>query len=120
MAENQQLSLFSMEQEDCGAVLDAIRELSGSISISTLDIKKLYPYVQTEDICKYFDGVIGSYLLNPLKNDYDAESIAQEFLGLTIQGAKEFFGKKTPEEMANENLESLGEYYMFQSYVAYA
>lgn len=120
VAENQQLSLFSMEQEDCTAVLDAIRELSDNIAFSTLDIKKLYPYVQTKDICKYFDGIIGSYLLNPLKNDYDAESIAQEFLGLTIQGAKEFFRKKTLEEMATENLRELGEYYMFQSYVAYA
>ncbi len=120
VAENQQLSLFSMEQEDCAAVLDAIRELSANIAVSTFDNKRLYPYVQTEELSKYFDVIIGSYLLNPLKNDYDAESVAQEFLGLTIQGAKEFFGKKTLEEMAAENLKALGEYYMFQSYVAYA
>ncbi len=120
LAENQQLSLFSMEQEDCGVVLDELKQLSARVSIATLDIKRLYAYVQAEEVSKYFDVVVGSYLLNPLKNDYDAESIAQEFLGLTIQGPKEFFGKKTLEEMAKENLNALGEYYMFQSYVAYA
>jgi len=41
----------------------------------------------------YFDIVIGAYLLNPLKNDYDTESIAIEYLDLTVPQRKERFGK---------------------------
>ena len=119
LAENQQLSLFSAQQDDCREIIEEMALLSTRVNLSTLDIKKMYPYVQTEDISKYFDVIIGSYLLNPLKNDYDAESIAQEFLGLTIQGQKEFFGKKTLTDMASENMQALGEFFMFQSYVAY-
>ncbi len=121
MAENQQLSLFEeVKEDDCGDVLQAIRDLSKKVFLSTLDIKKLYPYVQTEDTTNYFDIILGSYLLNPLKNDYDAESIAQEHLGLTIPGQKEFFGKKTIREAYAENAERVAEYFMFQSYTAYA
>ncbi len=121
VAENQQLSLFDVVSEDnCDELLEEIKEISRQVFVATLDVKKQYPYVQTEDISKYFDVIIGSYLLNPLKNDYDAESVAQEHLGLSIPGQKEFFGKKTLKAAYEENPEAVGEYFMFQSYTAYA
>ncbi len=119
--QNQQLSLFDVfeEPQDATQVLDALKELTDKVRVATLDIKTQYPFVQTEDIAKYFDVIIGAYLLNPLKNDYDGESIAQEHLGLTIPGRKEVFGKKTVGELAKEDMQTVAQYFMYQSYVAY-
>ncbi len=119
--QNQQLSLFDVfEEENYEDLKEAIKNLSYKVNVATLDIKKQYPYFQTEDVGKYFDVIIGAYLLNPLKSDYDAESIAAEHLNMSIPGQKEFFGKKTIREYAAENKEALAEYYMYQSYVAFA
>lgn len=118
--QNQQLSLFEVyEEENYEDLKEAVRSLSSKVNISTFDIKKYYSYLQAEDVNKYFDVIIGAYLLNPLKSDYDAESIAAEHLNMSIPGQKEFFGKKTIREYAAENKEALAEYYMYQSYVAY-
>ncbi len=119
--QNQQLSLFDMyeEPQDATELLEGLKILTGKVKVATLDVKTQYPFVQTEDTTKYFDVIIGAYLLNPLKNDYDGESIAQEHLGLTIPGQKEVFGKKTVGELAKEDLQTVAQYFMYQSYVAY-
>lgn len=120
--QNQQLSLFDMPQEaeEVSDLLQELKELTGKVRVATLDVKKQYAFVQTEDLSKYFDVVIGAYLLNPLKNDYDAENIAQEHLGLTIPGQKEVFGKKSLKELVGAEPETVARFYMYQSYVAYA
>jgi len=119
--QNQQLSLFEVfEEENYEDLKEAVKSLSSKVKISTFDIKGYYSYLQTEDVSNYFDVIIGAYLLNPLKSDYDAESIASEHLNMSIPGQKEFFGKKTIREYAAENKEALAEYYMYQSYVAFA
>lgn len=119
--QNQQLSLFdTFKEENYDDLKAALKSLSLKANVATLDIKKQYPYMQTEDISKYFDVIIGAYLLNPLKSDYDGESIAAEHLNMTIPGQKEFFGKKTIRELAEEDKDALAEYFMYQSYVAYA
>ena len=41
------------------------------------------------------DLLVGSYLVNPLKSDYEIEDVASEYLGISLQGAKSLFGKKT-------------------------
>ncbi len=119
--QNHQLSLFEVfEEENYEDLKDAVKYLSTKVKVSAFDIKKYYSYLQTEDVSNYFDVIIGAYLLNPLKSDYDAESIASEHLNMSIPGQKEFFGKKTIREYAAENKEALAEYYMYQSYVAFA
>ncbi|MDE7260307.1 MAG: hypothetical protein K2N77_13875, partial [Lachnospiraceae bacterium] len=42
---------------------------------------------------RYFDILLASYLLNPLKNDYEVENIAGEYLGLTIPDRMQVCGK---------------------------
>ena len=120
IADNQQLSLFeSFEEQVDTEVQEQIKELAEYVNISTMDIKKQYPYLQTEKIESYFDVIIAAYLLNPLKNDYDGEAVAAEHLGIIIPGYKEVFGKKTISDMYKENPEVIAEYFMYQAYVAY-
>ncbi|MDO5132905.1 MAG: DNA polymerase I, partial [Eubacteriales bacterium] len=41
------------------------------------------------------DLLVGCYLVNPLKSDYEIEDIASEYPGITLQNRKQLFGKKT-------------------------
>ncbi len=52
-----------------------------------------------------FDLLIGAYLNNPLKNDYEPEDVASEYLGDTIQGRKQFLDKKTCLQKMEESFE---------------
>ncbi len=126
LAENQQLSLFDEVNEapQDTALLTAVRQLTAVCPIYTLDIKRQYGFYgweqtgESDFTGQYFDAVIGAYLLNPLKSDYDGEAIAAEHLELAIPGYKECFGKKRLSEAAAENLEQLGVFYQYQAYVA--
>lgn len=41
------------------------------------------------------DLLVCCYLVNPLKNDYEIEDVANEYLGLSLQSRKQLFNKKT-------------------------
>lgn len=66
---------------------------------------------------KYFDILLAAYLLNPLKNDYDAESIAGEHLNLMIPDRKQVCGKNSYRQTMEEKPEELTEFACFQAYV---
>ena len=94
--------------------------LSEKAEISVCDIKKQYGILAKDGTERYFDILIAAYLLNPLKNDYDTESIAGEHLGLMIPGRTEVFGKKTEEAVYAENPAKVAEYACYGAYVAFA
>lgn len=76
-----------------GYVKERLVALSGSSQLSMFDIKNQYDYLCQEHTDRYFDILMAAYLLNPLKNDYDLETIASEHLELMIPGREEVFGK---------------------------
>ena len=93
--------------------------LSEKAEISVCDIKKQYGILAKDGRERYFDILIAAYLLNPLKNDYDTESIAGEHLGLMIPGRTEVFGKKTEEAVYAENPAKATEYACYGAYAAF-
>ena len=72
---------------------ESLERLSAKVPLVSADIKNAYAYLDKTDPERYFDIVIGAYLLNPLKSDYDAESVAMEHLQLIMPGRSEVFGK---------------------------
>ncbi len=123
--ENQQLSLFDEVQEttEDAALAQAVRRLTARCQVYTLNIKEQYGYYAWEESGEnptenYFDAIIGAYLLNPLKSDYDGEAVAAEYLELTVPGYKECFGKKSLAQAAADNLEQLAVFYQYQAYTA--
>lgn len=119
--ENQQLSLFdNFEEKTNNDIEKLLTKVCEKTSISTVDIKQQYAYLKAERIQQNFDIVLAAYLLNPLKSDYDAEAVANEYLGLMIPGTKEVFGKKGLRETYKEAPEKVAEYFMYQVYTAYA
>ena len=122
--ENVQLSLFGEPGENGGgdgeeaACAQGLRALSARARIGAFDIKKLYPYLEQDTTERYFDILIGAYLLNPLKSDYMPETIASEHLGLQIPGWAERFGKQKAIEASREAPDKFMEYCCYGAYVA--
>ena len=87
-----------------------LSELSRDVNLATFDIKSEYrlftPYEISSRTTGYdevdesynrdkrcFDVLIGAYLLNPLKNDYEIWDISSEYLGITLPKKSDTFGK---------------------------
>ncbi len=121
--ENEQLSLFGEdfpEETDAEEIRQALVALSGRARIATFDIKGQYGWLKQDSTERYFDILIGAYLLNPLKSDYDPETIAEEHLGLTIPGRVESLGKLKLGQAAEQLPEKLAEYCCYGAYVSRA
>ncbi len=126
--ENVQLSFFdeiseenTKKEADGELVRNALEKLSGRVAVSAFDIKRQYPYLSRESTENYFDILIGAYLLNPLKSDYDVETIASEHLGLMIPGWAETFGRqkiRSMGEAAGLMPEPFARYCCFGAYVS--
>lgn len=107
--------------------------------ITVFDIKKVYQQIEKqcgggqedttegqEDVMRpyhekrYFDILLAAYLLNPLKNDYEVENIAGEYLGLTIPDRAQVCGKASYAEAYETRPEEVMEYACFNAYVCLA
>lgn len=98
-------------------LLDRLRELPGTLSC--FDSKNCYKQLDftLEDTKRVFDILIAAYLLNPLKNDYEPEDIAAEYLALTLPSRAERFGKKALMDVTQT--EEFTEYVCYQAYIAW-
>ncbi|MCM1189399.1 MAG: DNA polymerase I [bacterium] len=116
--ENEQLSFFDTPEENAEEIREGLRALSERARIAAFDIKRQYGFLAQDDTDRYFDILIGAYLLNPLKNDYEPESIAMEHLGLVIPGKTEILGKVRMSEAAGSLPEQFAQYCCYGAYVS--
>ncbi|MGN0330341.1 MAG: DNA polymerase I [Kineothrix sp.] len=96
---------------------ERLKELAGSRKLATFDIKKKYRYLGTDETEGFFDILIGAYLLNPLKNDYEPADIAAEHLALMVPGRVQLLGKASLTQAAGEKGRELAEYACTLAYV---
>lgn len=113
--EQEEASLNRQQERE---LLSALKRLSESTKLAMFDSKKYYAYLQRENTDYYFDILIGAYLLNPLKNDYDLESIASEHLQMIITGYQEIFGKWSVREALKQKPQEAAQYFCYGAYVA--
>ncbi|MCL2719028.1 MAG: DNA polymerase I [Lachnospiraceae bacterium] len=99
--------------------------LSLDLTISAFDIKKKYDYfIAPEQVANnglretdcFFDILIAAYLLNPLKNDYEADDISGQYLDLQVENYTQLFGKLTV-KMAAVNAEIFTKYACTLAYI---
>ena len=118
-----QLSLFDApveETDETGSVQRILKELSGHTRVSTFDIKREYGYLSQDSTERYFDILIGAYLLNPLKSDYNITAIASEHLGMILPEAAEVFGRRRMAEVLEQEPEKCMQYACYGAYVSRA
>ncbi len=103
-------------------------------AFAVFDLKRCLPYllhhnenpwepedagVSHELVGRCFDTRIAAYLLNPLKNDYENEDIANEHLALMIPNRAQAFGKQSLREAADQEPMKYLEYACYDAYVSY-
>lgn len=74
-------------------ILEKIRELTSLVPhVSMFHIKEALKWITFAKESAAFDMIVAAYLLNPLKNDYEYDDIAREYLNLMlddkVEGAK--------------------------------
>ncbi len=97
-----------------------IKELSGKTALSVCGIKEYYPYLQQDSTSRYTDLLIGAYLCNPLKNDYDCISIGAEYGSVTAPSLEELTGKKKLAQVLEDEPQTLYEYACYQAFICKA
>lgn len=101
-----------------GYLAGKMQDLSVKTGVVTFDIKNQYDYLSQENTDKYFDVLIAAYLLNPLKNDYEIEDIAAEYLGLMIPGKKQVFGKESVNTLYEKERQKAIDFACYGAYVS--
>lgn len=111
-ATNSEVSAASTEDNSEQALRKYLLELSEKTGLATFDIKRQYAFlsIKDESIARYFDILIAAYLLNPLKSDYEADTIASEHLDQLIPGKVETFGKLSARETLEKEPAKVMEY----------
>lgn len=111
-----------------------LTELSRFGNLSTFDIKESFRFFTPHEILdrdtgtdiedesfkekpRCFDVLIGAYLINPLKNDYEPWDISIEYLGIPMAKKSDIFGKTRLSD-SDENL--LSDYASKVSYISFA
>ncbi len=69
---------------------ESVKELikSGKCAVS-MDLKKQLAYLGSDTKGNYFDASIGAYLLNPLKESYNYDDIARDYLQISVPSESE-------------------------------
>ena len=88
-----------------------VKARSAELRLAVFDLKAQLPLWEIpreefrDGICLdgIMDVLLGAYLLNPLKNDYEPEDIAAEYLGETVEGREHLLGKNTMGAFYREN-----------------
>ncbi len=118
ISEKEVIYMRTMGELGSEYLTEKLRALSKKTKIAACDCKHLYGYLDNADTDKYFDILIAAYLLNPLKNDYDTESIAGEHLELIVPGRNEVLGKASFREADFTNPEKVFTFACYGAYVA--
>ncbi len=70
-----------------------LTEVKKNIVIISNDLKALLKVIDLDKNVKVVDTSLAAYLLNPLKDSYDYDDIARDYLNITVPDKKELLGK---------------------------
>ena len=78
---------------------------TGASSIVTMDLKEKLHIFPMEESNNVMDVSLMAYLLNPLKDSYNYDDIARDYLDMTLPSRADLFGKKTLSAIFKEDSE---------------
>ena len=74
---------------------DQMEQLCKNGNVWVLDLKSQLPFMKLGYENQVYDAGVAAYLLNPLKDSYDYDDLARDYLGLTLPGKAELLKKQT-------------------------
>lgn len=99
-----------------------LREVTGQAvqsagEVWTINWKKQLHFLDLPELANVFDAGIAAYLLNPLREGYSFDTIAQDHLGITVPSFSDLFKKKSLAEAAGTQKEDLLRYLAGEAWV---
>lgn len=73
---------------------DILNVCRNNTLVCCMDIKSQLPYIGFNEDDNVLDCSVGAYLINPMKDNYDCDDLARDFLNIEIESAKELIGKQ--------------------------
>ncbi len=103
----QQLQAFAAHKKRmvCMTVKELIKIFSPDVKNRFFDYENVY------------DAAVAEYLIQPLKNQYVAEDLASEYLGMSVPGYAEIFGKKTLIQVVEEMPQEMCAFACYEAYI---
>lgn len=102
-------------------LLDQVKQLLShkEILFGTFYLKEALHWLSIPYQENILDTQLMAYLLNPLKNDYSIEDVANEHLGMMVKGRSELLSKMTLVSAEDEKPEEFLEYVCYEGYINY-
>lgn len=94
--------------------------LKKDVVVSVINLKEQLPYLNIDDNHKVFDLGIAGYLMNPLKDTYEYDDIARDYLKMTVPSQADLFGKANSVDAMMEKPTEFKTYTGYEAYVAFA
>lgn len=82
-----------------------------------IDVKPQLYWLELSEEDGIFDAAIAAYLINPLKDSYTYDGIAQDFLGMTVPSRADWMKKMTLTEASEKEKESFGHYLAYSAMI---
>lgn len=90
------------------------RSVSGA---AVLNLKQQLPYLEMETGSAMFDTGVAGYLLNPLKDTYDYDDLARDYLEMTVPSQADLLGKRHLSVALEDGDEKAGVCACYMSYI---
>ena len=87
--------------------------------VAVLDLKSQLLYLNLDYGSAVVDMGVAGYLLNPLKDTYEYDDLARDYLGMTVPSRADLLGKKTLAAALGEELPEAVICGCYMAYVAY-
>lgn len=87
--------------------------------VSVLDLKSQLPYLELRYGCPALDGGVAGYLLNPLKDTYEYDDLARDYLGMTIPSRVDLLGKRSLGDALEEGEQKAVNCACYMGYIAW-
>ncbi len=93
---------------------------AGANTRATLNLKAQLPLLNIEEDCGILDAGVAGYLLNPLKDTYNYDDLARDYLQITVPSKEEMLGRKSMEgQMLLDGQEKAGICICYMGYIAW-
>ncbi len=108
--EEEKTYVLESEAIEEGALRNELEKLaadSAHRAVTFIDVKKALKVMDIPETPEICDAGIAAYLLNPLKNSYDYDDLARDYLGETLPSRSDLLGKGAGKLTGEDRAEKL-------------
>lgn len=101
-------------------ISDLLQSLvKAGITLATCNLKPQLNYINFKGESGLFDLGIAAYLINPLKDSYEYDDLARDYLSMTIPSKKDFLGKTSLISAMEDDKKEFINYACYEGYASF-